>query len=207
MNTSRRRPLAFTLIELLVVMAIIAIITTGIISIGSYVRTNARVNATKGTMQILKSSLAAWHDAAQMSFHENIDSPLLTALQSKVPNVMDPEGKHERYTWRDAGDLTPTQQQQVLIARANCEYICYVLMEESASRRILDQLSPDVRLNEDGDLYQVGTRPPQPLYEIVDAWGKPIDYRPRGTGNFPRLVSAGPNGIFDDADDISSDEF
>lgn len=40
---------------------------------------------------------------------------------------------------------------------------------------------------------------------IYDVWGEPLDYRyDPNVGNFPELISAGPDQVFDTVDDISS---
>ena len=44
------------------------------------------------------------------------------------------------------------------------------------------------------------------LIEINDAWDNPIDYGNPGNGNFPTPRSAGPDGVFQTADDILSTE-
>ena len=212
----------FTLIELLVVIAIIAIVSSGIVAVGMFVRTTTRVNATKGTIQILTSALSAWQSKTGGDFPQDVPNmfagaatmDLQTAGQiylniyasGQVLATADPAGMHATYSWNDAGDLTLNQKNYVLDARARSELMCFFLSQEPASRKLLDGLDASTRVNEDQDQYQVGLRPVAPLYEVVDAWGKPIDYVPRGLGNFPRVVSAGPDGVFGNADDISSDD-
>lgn len=44
----------------------------------------------------------------------------------------------------------------------------------------------------------------QPVPEIYDPWGTVIDYRYTISDTFPELVSAGPDRIFGNADDISN---
>ena len=42
-------------------------------------------------------------------------------------------------------------------------------------------------------------------WNVFDPWGTALDYRyDPNVGNFPELVSAGPDALFDTADDISS---
>ena len=67
-----------------------------------------------------------------------------------------------------------------------------------SSRKVLEKIS-DSLIKHDFD---TGTVPPVP--EIYDPWGTPLDYRYAPGGNFPELVSAGPDKIFDNADDITN---
>jgi hypothetical protein len=65
-----------------------------------------------------------------------------------------------------------------------------------ASRQILDRID---RLFVQGDLSS-----DDPL-NVYDAWGQALDYRyDPNVGNFPELISAGPDKTFDTGDDISS---
>lgn len=52
----------FTLIELMVVIAILAILTTLIVSVSSYVRTKAMQDETQANMKIIMSAIMAFQD-------------------------------------------------------------------------------------------------------------------------------------------------
>jgi prepilin-type N-terminal cleavage/methylation domain-containing protein len=58
------------------------------------------------------------------------------------------------------------------------------------SRKILEEINPKL----------IQGNPPQ----IYDPWGMALDYRYKSSDNFPLLVSAGPDKIFGNADDISN---
>ena len=66
------------------------------------------------------------------------------------------------------------------------------------SRKILEKVS-DSLIKHDFD---TGIVPPVP--EIYDPWETPLDYRYAPGDNFPELVSAGPDKIFGNADDITN---
>ena len=78
------------------------------------------------------------------------------------------------------------------------EYLYGELYSIPSSRKILEKVS-DSLVKHDVD---TGTVPLVP--EIYDSWGTPLDYRYAPGDNFPELVSAGPDRIFDNADDISN---
>ncbi len=66
------------------------------------------------------------------------------------------------------------------------------------SRKILEKINGSLIKHD----YDSGAEPPVP--EIYDPWGTPLDYRYEAGENFPELVSAGPDKIFGNADDIKN---
>ena len=64
-----------------------------------------------------------------------------------------------------------------------------------SSRKILEQISNSF----------ITDRTDNDVPEIYDPWSKVLDYRyDVNTDTFPELISAGPDRIFDTADDITS---
>ena len=78
------------------------------------------------------------------------------------------------------------------------EYLYGELYSIPGSRKILEKVS-DSLIKHD---YDTGIVPPIP--EIYDPWGTPLDYRYAPGDNFPELVSAGPDKIFGNDDDITN---
>ena len=78
------------------------------------------------------------------------------------------------------------------------EYLYGQLYSIPSSRKILEKIS-DSLIKHDFDS---GAVPPVP--EIYDPWGMPLDYRYEAGDSFPELVSAGPDKIFGNADDITN---
>ena len=65
-----------------------------------------------------------------------------------------------------------------------------------AARELLKRINP---------VYVKGDESADDPLNIYDSWGTAIDYLyDPNTGNFPELVSAGPDEVFDTGDDISS---
>ena len=58
---------------------------------------------------------------------------------------------------------------------------------------IIDKLADDFKKSDDVN------NPP-----FIDSWSKTMKYQNRGNGNFPKITSAGPDKVFDTADDIVS---
>ena len=81
-------------------------------------------------------------------------------------------------------------------APVHSEYLYQQLYSIPDSRIILEKISDSLIKNE----YE----PTQALSEIYDPWGTVLEYRYSPGDTFPLLISAGPDKIFDTADDIRS---
>jgi len=81
---------------------------------------------------------------------------------------------------------------------AHSEYLYGELYSIPDSRKVLEKVS-DTLIKHDFDS---GAVPPVP--EIYDPWETALDYRYIAGENFPELVSAGPDKIFGNADDITN---
>jgi len=81
-------------------------------------------------------------------------------------------------------------------AATHSEYLYGELHSIPGSRNVLEKISDSLFKNKLGD----SDNPP----EIYDPWGTALDYRYTSDENFPELISAGPDKVFDTADDVSS---
>ena len=81
-------------------------------------------------------------------------------------------------------------------ALLHSEYLYRELDLMPESRKILGRIAKSLVKNEYGTI----DTPP----EIYDPWGTALDYRYVPGDNFPELISAGPDKIFGNADDISN---
>jgi len=80
----------------------------------------------------------------------------------------------------------------------NCETLYAELNRIPGSREVLEKISEKVIKN--------GFNPTSvpPIYEIYDPWGTVLDYTYNPGDSCARLISAGPNRIFNDGDDITN---
>ncbi len=78
------------------------------------------------------------------------------------------------------------------------EFLYGELYSIPSSRKILEQVSSSLIKHD----FDSGGLPPVP--EIYDPWGTPLDYRYESGDNFPELISAGPDKVFGNADDIKN---
>lgn len=67
-----------------------------------------------------------------------------------------------------------------------------------SSRKVLDKISGSLIKH----VFDSGAVPPVP--EIYDPWGTPLDYRYESGENFPEFISAGPDKVFGNTDDIKN---
>ena len=82
---------------------------------------------------------------------------------------------------------------------AHSEYLYRELYSIPSSRKILDKVSNSLIKHD----FDSGAVPPVP--EIYDPWETALNYEyDPATDNFPKLISAGPDRIFGNADDISN---
>ena len=197
----RRRGGGFSLIELLVVIAIIVIVIAGMVTVGAHVRTKAQIQTTETTIGLLVSALTLYEDSEG-------GYPDVTYPGDLYPPGDVTIGTHGDFIWDDAEDLTATEQGDRIDALASIEGLYYWLDQVPDCREILANLPETATANDDGDAVFVDGRT-KSLIEVNDAWGGPIWYEPgvSGSGNFPVLTSAGPDGVFGTADDIISSEF
>ena len=209
----RRGRRGFTLVEVLVVMAIIAIIIAATVAVGGYVRTNAQIKNTQSTIKLLESALQEYQNYKQQGFPDtpgDYDYSILTLKSILGGTVNDPAVLHEKFTWQDIDAYSPDDQKVMRYARSTIECLYYFLDEVPACRKMLSRLSEKSVTNDDQDSVTVVIAPntlTKPLLEVNDAWQHPIRYQKQGAGNFPTLTSAGPDGVFDTADDMISDDF
>ncbi len=222
---------AFTLIEMLVVVAVIVILLSIVAGVGRNVYTKAQIRNTEATITTLSTILQEYQNQ-----NKNRDFPTPTTVAPAPVNdlsdfdllrkrfgyfyhgnenyiaVVDCKaGDHDVFTWDDESDFTddikPVADHRAdrLYARASIEFMYQFLDEVTACREKLAKLPESVVVNSDKDSIYLFDRT-KPLLEIVDAWDHPLMYEAT-SGNFPTITSAGPDGMFDTADDIISSEF
>jgi type II secretory pathway pseudopilin PulG len=97
--------------------------------------------------------------------------------------------------YRDARGLFPVPEANTVEARN--ESLCRALLDEPQSRVIMDTLDGGPR----GALRRVP--PPEPTL-VYDPWDRPLDYTYRMGDTFPLLRSAGPDRLYQTADDITN---
>ena len=207
---------AFTLVEMMVAIAVAVIVVSMVVMSGKVIRTNVQIRTTKATVQVMVNALQEYKGGVKNANNTEVFtyafppwdrnslqfsySYLLSKLLEMGFILVSPgsTGSHGSY-W--GGDLKLER------AQARIEFLYYCLDDVPASQSILDRLPDSKRVNADGDSVIAGDGTgSKPLMEVIDAWKIPLDYRWQGVGNFPLVISAGPDQQFDTADDILSSE-
>jgi len=80
-------------------------------------------------------------------------------------------------------------------APAHSEYLYKELQSIPSSCKVLEKISDSLIRSSPGAVN---------MPQICDPWGMVLDYRYVPGDNFPELISAGPDKIFDTTDDLSS---
>lgn len=211
----------FTLVELLVAMAIIALLLGVMIKVAETVRTNAEIKNTEATMQMLTAALEEYQRYQQERGVNEADVFPRDPYEGAFENSCQPWeqdamlwcweahglgagdfdwGLHETYSDWEGTDADPARG-----AMASVEVLYWYMSDVPASGGVLSKLSAKVTGNDDRDAVTAGGQQ-KTLIEVNDAWGHPIRYQRQAAGNFPELRSAGPDGVFENSDDIVSGE-
>ncbi|MCF7972495.1 MAG: type II secretion system GspH family protein [Phycisphaerae bacterium] len=87
------------------------------------------------------------------------------------------------------------------LARANTEFVWQALLSVPESRVVTDRFSRQLLRNQ----YVSPEVPNSAWPEIYDVWGRPVEYAWHTNMAFPLLRSRGPNGSFEDANELPDD--
>ena len=162
-----------------------------------------------------------WEELDQDAFEGHLKAALRT-----IPSVDLIELDNDPCLWQVATNLSDEEAERLrdeaetrpyAEARLSCEVMYVTLGSAESCEAVLNRLADNAVANDDGPDKDGNGKPdgdsikmlhaaPKALVEVVDAWGQPLRYRTLGEGNFPSIVSAGPDGVFDTADDIISSE-
>ena len=221
----------FTLVEMVIVVAIIAFLAAMVVGIARRIDNQSKERLCENTFALLDAALEQFRDYGykyktsaiddeERDFYLGLDFPadcngfteteLEGILEDLLGTVSPPD-----ITGGDHNDL----------AYSGSEALYFFLSRVPTSRETLDKIyRPDkgtivkalitdkdaegkrLEIDVDGMVY--------PLLRIVDPWGKTLRYdyydenennygrRERSKRNFPLLISAGPDGIFGNTDDL-----
>jgi len=221
---SCRYKASFTLVEMLIVVAIIVLLATMVVGIASRIDTQSKENLARSTIAILTAALEQFQDygytypAPYSEFvfpldcndfsQAELETTLGNALGAVV-SVSISSGTHKN-------------------EYSGSETLYFFLSRIPECRETLDKIDRSLitNVNDDGGEITISIDGREyPFFRVVDLWrergattkiGKTLRYdyyderdpdpvrREQSKRNFPVITSAGPDGIFDTADDISS---
>lgn len=219
----RRYNASFTLVEMLIVVAIIVILAAMVVGLASRISNKTKEQFAESTIAILAATLEQFYDYGYnypSSYSEfvfpldcndfdqsSLQTTLETALGLGPGTVLIRGGTH-------------------LPEYSGSEALYFFLSRVPECRATLDKINGSLITNKDfygNEMKLVIGGKEYPLLRVVDPWrergttaktGKTLRYDyynekiyppdPKTKRNFPVITSAGPDGIFDTADDISS---
>lgn len=199
-----------TLIEMLIVVAIVAILATMLIGIAGRISNQSKEQLTKNTFALLNAALGQFRDYEYRYKHPDytdfkfpLDCNGLDELDIKeilgealdVSIEIDAPGHDKKYS--------------------GCEALYFFLSQVPEGRRTLDRIDSSLITDEgtDGVSMKISIDDKDyPLLRIIDPWDKTLRYdyynelnlNPDSKRSFPLITSAGPDGDFGTADDITS---
>lgn len=177
----------FSTVELLTVIAILAILASILLGVGKCLQTQAEEKLARGMIDVLVSALEQYygdHDA--------------------FPVV--PAGYDQAALELDLGGAVVTAGTH-LPEYCSSEALYYYLSNTPSSRQIIETLTDRLISSKDsaGVALQIDISGKViDLIRFIDPWGNSIRYTYLTGGNFPLVVSAGPDGVLNTADDINS---
>jgi prepilin-type N-terminal cleavage/methylation domain-containing protein len=203
-----RRSNGFSLMEVLVALAIVLILIGALVGAGSYVRTRANIDLTKGMLETLSTALEQYYDDQTPNAF-----PFGTATGV---DTTPPDGKDDYLLIHLETDLGGTVIGSSLLEKdgnntdvstASSAALFYFLDKDPASRSIVDAVPNTLITNKDAfgvpiKITIAGTAYDLPRY--IDPWGMSIRYVYLPGTAFPVLTSAGPDKVFDTPDDVTS---
>jgi len=185
---------AFSLVEMLVAMAVIIILTALVLGVGRHLVHQSQERLTEGALQVLAAALEQFYEARQ-TFPEappgfgqaDLENALRRGPQDRAgPDIQD--------------------------AYASSELLYYRLDEVPGSRRLVEAVADSLKTDLDDQgrrrRFTVQATGEQiPLVRFVDAWGRSLRYvYEPGAMTFPIVSSAGIDGRFGTADDLTSEQ-
>jgi prepilin-type N-terminal cleavage/methylation domain-containing protein len=220
----------FTLIEMIVVIAIIAILISMVVTIAKRIGDQSKERLMRGTIVLISSALEQFRDfgyeyksAAYAGFTFPIDcNGFNLTSTSPYPNL--PGTLHDALY-----AANPSAPPTVTISISGGTYdpnfsgseaLYFILRQVPDCRATLDKIDKSLLTNKDpygnSITITIGASPVLPFTRIIDPWGTTLRYDyyqkdissglpvPNTNKTFPVITSAGPDKLFDTADDISN---
>ena len=207
----KRGQSGMSLMEVLVALAVILILISTLIGVGSFVKTRANLDLTKAMLETLSTALTKYHsDFGDFPFDTDINGngilELLeydqAALETGLVGAVVPAPPPVLLVEKDGnGNWIPTASSAALF---------YFLDKNPSSRTIAAAVPNSLITNKDDSgaaIQFTFTAPPNNMIDLpryIDPWKISIRYEYLTGTAFPVLTSAGPDKVFDTPDDITS---
>ncbi len=181
-----------TLFEMVLSVTVLAILVSIVVGVGSYTLTQAKTRLSEGTISILVTALEQYYDFTGTFPTECND---IISLEAALEGTFDGPGSH-------SDEFTSS------------EALYYYLNRVPESRKVISKISDSLTTNlDENESNPEGVRvlefdPDKEneffLIRFIDPWGRTLRYEYQPGDNFPKITSAGPDGVFGTRDDIAS---
>jgi type II secretory pathway pseudopilin PulG len=166
---------AVTLVEVLIAVGVIALLTAILLPSIEAVASRSRQRAVHNLLDLLDTAWTEYYEDGGIFLNRP-----LTAWDSLSPDPSTGDYPDELFDRNEA--------------------MVQALQRIPASEVVLNRIAREFK----EDRYQSPTVPDH-IYEIYDPWGTALGYAyNEGANNFPEIRSAGPDGAFGTADDITN---
>ncbi len=207
-----------TLIEMLIVVGLIAILTSLVIGIARRIDNQSKQRLAQNTIAIITSALTQFKDYGYEYSDPNYRD-FAFPLDCNGFNVPTAEIVLSAALNVTATTITPDPN----ISFMGCEVMYFLLGQVPECRGTLDKIDKSLITNKGSNNQDMTIRitfpdtsfRDYPLLRVIDPWKTTLRYDYYGETlnpseminsrrTFPIIISAGPDGIFDTADDITS---
>ena len=222
-NNKNKNRAGFTLLETIVVVAVIVVLTSIVVSVATRIDSQSKERLTENTFGLLNAALEQYKDFGYQYKDPYYDG-FIFPLDCNGFQFSDPPNFDIQTTLQNALGATNVIIDYPLAHDPNfsgSEVLYFFLSKVPANKEILGRIGKKLITNigKGGQEMNItiGSVPNDrtyPLYRFVDAWGTTLRYdyydewattittRNESKRSFPLIISAGPDKVFDTADDI-----
>lgn len=218
----------FTLLEVIVVVAVIVVLTSIVVSVATRIDSQSKEGLTENTLGLLNAALEQYKDFGYQYKDAYYDGLIFPLDCNNFPYIGTTVYLDIQTTLINALGATKATIDYPLAhdpIYSGSEILYFFLSRVPANKEILNRIGKKMITNigKGGQAMDItittGIVPNDrtyPLYRFVDAWGTTLRYdyydewekipatRNEGKRSFPLIISAGPDKVFDTADDIKN---
>lgn len=227
-NNKNKNRAGFTLLEVIVVVAVIVVLTSIVVSVATRIDSQSKERLTENTLGLLNAALEQYKDFGYQLkgdptyYSSPAERDFFLGLQFPIDcngfNATDVATTLESVLNLGAGSvIIPAGHDSIF---SGSEVLYFFLSRVPANKEILNRIGKklitNIGLGGQAMNITIGIDPNDPLNRFVDAWGMTLRYdyydewetnpvtRNEGKRSFPLIISAGPDKVFDTADDIKN---
>ena len=233
-NNKNKNRAGFTLMEMIVVVAVIVVLTSIVVSVATRIDSQSKEQLTENTFSLLNAALEQYKDFGYQLKYNPAWIPVIPEEKDFFLGLQFPidcNGFNDADVATTLESVLDLGTSGVIIPAGHdpnfsgSEMLYFFLSKVPANKEILNRIGKKLITNIVGGQamsIRIGTDPNAPLNRFVDAWGTTLRYdyyydefppfndinkinnMKNSKRSFPLIVSAGPDKVFDTADDIKN---